>query len=108
MNLSKETKVLIHTKINVEEEKMISCMLILLAHIIMKNKLILKHLLKISKKDIENIKSLFNSSFNIYKEIPPDGVLVWNTWCEEEERIGQRGMEPCDELVPSPATPIPH
>jgi hypothetical protein len=69
MNLSKETQVLIHTKINVEKEKMISCVSILLAHIIMKNKLILKHLIKISKKNIENIKSSFNSSFNIHKEM---------------------------------------
>jgi hypothetical protein len=41
-------------------------------------------------------------------DTPPDGVLVRNTWREEEERIGQRGTEPCDELVPSPATPILH
>jgi hypothetical protein len=38
----------------------------------------------------------------------PDGVLVRANWREEEEWIGQRGKEPCDELVPSPATLILH
>jgi hypothetical protein len=41
-------------------------------------------------------------------DTPPDGVLVWTNWREEEERIDQRGTGPCDELVPSPATPILH
>jgi len=41
-------------------------------------------------------------------DTPLDGVLVQNTWREEEEQIGQRGTEPCDELVPSLATSILH
>jgi ribonuclease HI len=41
-------------------------------------------------------------------DTPPDGVLVRYTWRDAEERHGQRGTEPCDGLVPSPATPNQH
>jgi hypothetical protein len=37
-------------------------------------------------------------------DTPPDGVLVRNTWREEEEWIDQPGTKPCDKLVPSPTT----
>jgi hypothetical protein len=37
-----------------------------------------------------------------------DGVLLRYTWRDVEVRHGQRGTEPCDGLVPSPATPNQH
>jgi hypothetical protein len=37
-------------------------------------------------------------------DAPPDRVLMENTWRLEEDGARQRGTEPCDGLVPPPAT----
>jgi ribonuclease HI len=39
---------------------------------------------------------------------PPDGVIVGHTWQAAEVGTSHRGMEPCDGLVPPPATLLRH
>jgi len=46
---------------------------------------------------------MFEASLTIFVW-SPDGVLVWATWKEEEERTGQHGRGPCVGLVPRPTT----
>jgi hypothetical protein len=41
-------------------------------------------------------------------DIPPDGVLVQAKWCKDGVQVGQRGREPCDELVPMPVASTLH
>jgi hypothetical protein len=41
-------------------------------------------------------------------DAPPDGVLVQHTWRTMEAGTDHRGMEPCDGLVPPPATLLLH